>query len=275
MMKFVQGCDGSKERFVPAPSQLTLRNRLLSLLPEADFALLRHHLEPVELPRQMVLAESNRRVDYAYFPESGIGSLVAMSPQGRIAEAGLFGFEGFSPTHVALGVDRSPLKVTVQVPGTGFRVRTDLLTATAQASRTLHDLLTRYCHTVMVQISSTALSNAIHQIDERLARWLLMCHDRTEGDHIPITHEFIAQMLAVRRPSVTTALHVLEGNGLIRSERGFVTIRNRQALEDFGRDAYGLAEKEYERLIGPLKAKPKPVPERTPVRLAGTAMMRG
>ncbi len=114
------------------------------------------------------------------------------------------------------------------------------------------NLLARYIQAFGSQISFTALSNAVHSIDERLARWLLMCHDRVDGDEIALTHEFISLMLAVRRPSVTTALHVLEGYKLIRSERGRITIRDRQALETFAGDAYGKPEQEYSRLIGDL-----------------------
>lgn len=256
-----------------APGQHLIRNRLLSLLPESDYAFMRHHLELVDMPRQFVLAEPNRRIEHVYFPESGIGSLLAISPGGRMAEAGLFGFEGCSPSSLALGVDRSVHRVVMQVSGQGYRISADALTAAQEASRAVQTLLTRYCHVLSTQISFTALSNAIHQIDERLARWLLMCHDRVEGDSIAITHEFIAVMLAVRRPSVTTALHVLEGNGYIRSERGFVTIRNRQQLEEFGQDTYGRPEKEYERLLGPLRPTAKAAVERSPMR--GVPAMMG
>lgn len=111
----------------------------------------------------------------------------------------------------------------------------------------------------MVQTSYTALSNAVHPIAERLARWLLMSDDRLDGD-LPLTHEFLSIMLAVRRPSVTTALHVLEGNGFIRAARGSIVVRDRAALEEFAGDAYGVPEAEYERLIGPLRGR-VPVPD--------------
>jgi CRP-like cAMP-binding protein len=110
----------------------------------------------------------------------------------------------------------------------------------------------RFAQVQGVQTAFTALSNAVHPINERLARWLLMCHDRHDSDEIPLTHEFLSLMLAVRRPSVTTALHVLEGNRFIRAERGHVTIRNRTALEEFAGDGYGKPEAEYRRLIGPM-----------------------
>ncbi len=114
-------------------------------------------------------------------------------------------------------------------------------------------LAVRYALTLGEQIAYTALSNAVHPIDERLARWLLMCHDRSDSDDLALTHEYMSIMLTVRRPSVTSSLHVLEGNGFIRSERGYVTIRNRKALEEFAGDAYGKPEAVYRRLIGPMR----------------------
>lgn len=120
-------------------------------------------------------------------------------------------------------------------------------------SASLRTLLLRFAQVLGIQTAYTALSNAVHHVDERLARWLLMAHDRVDGESLGLTHEFMSIMLAVRRPSVTTALHVLEGNGFIRSERSCVIIRNRAALEEFAGDSYGVPEAEYERLIGPMR----------------------
>ena len=114
-------------------------------------------------------------------------------------------------------------------------------------------LLLRFVQALSTQTAFTALSNAVHQIDERLARWILMCDDRLDGADMPLTHEFMSIMLAVRRPSVTTALHILEGNRLIRAERGCIVVRDRAGLEEFAGDSYGVPEREYERLIGPLR----------------------
>ena len=125
--------------------------------------------------------------------------------------------------------------------------------AALAASATLRTTLLRYAQALSVQVSFTALSNAVHQIDERLARWILVCDDRIASGELALTHQYLSVMLAVRRPSVTTALHVLEGNGLIRAARGLITIRDRAGLEDFAGDAYGKAEREYERLLGPLR----------------------
>ena len=114
-------------------------------------------------------------------------------------------------------------------------------------------LISRYAQTLFVQTAYTALSNATHRVDERLARWILMVHDRTVGNRLLLTHDFLAAVLNVRRPSVTTALHILEGRRFITAERGQVTIRDRAALEAFAGDAYGVPEREFARLIGSMR----------------------
>ena len=119
-------------------------------------------------------------------------------------------------------------------------------------SAPLLGLMARYAQALPVQTAYAAWSNAVHPTEERLARWLPMCHDRAGGDEMTLTHEFTSVMLAMRRPSVTTSLHVLEGNGFIRSKRGVVVMRDRAGLEEFAGDGYEPPEREYERLIGPL-----------------------
>lgn len=230
----------------------TYRNRLLSLLSASDLALLALHLEPVDLPRGHVLVLPNVPAAHAWFPGGGVGSVVAISPEGHEVEAGLFGRDGLAPAPLVLGVDAVPYRVAMQIAGTGHRLPVAVLASALNDSPTLRGLFNRYLQTFITQIAYTALSNAIHQIDERCARWLLMVHDRVDGDDIPLTHESLSLMLAVRRPSVTTALHVLEGNRLIRADRGWVTIRDRAALEEFAGDAYGRSENEYRRLVGKL-----------------------
>lgn len=220
-----------------------------------DFALLSPHLEPVELPRGQVLLEPGQPVEHAWFFECGIGSIIAVSPEGHKVEAGLFGRDAVAPAALILGIDTTPYQTLVQMPGHGHRIPAAAFGSAMAASPTLRGMMNRYLQTLNTQTSYTALSNALHQIDERCARWLLMVHDRVDGDDIQLTHEFLSLMLAVRRPSVTTALHVLEGNRLIRADRGWIQIRDRAGLEDFAGDAFGRPETEYARLIGPIKVK--------------------
>ena len=233
-----------------APLQADCRNRLLALMSQEDFALLAPHLEYREMKRRDVLVEADELIEHVYFLESSIGSVIASSPEGLEVEAGIFGMEGCGPIPVVLGSDRSPHRVVIQVPDGAYRIGRLALVGAMDRSASLWGLLLRFAQIQALQSNFTALSNAVHPIDERLARWLLMCHDRCIGNEMTLTHEFLSIMLAVRRPSVTTALHVLEGNGFIRAERGLITICDRQGLEEFARDAYGRPEAEYRRLIG-------------------------
>ena len=233
--------------------QSKLCNHLLRKLAPEDFARIAPHLEPVTLHKEAVLFEPDRPVEHVVFFESGVGSIITVSPEGQRTESGLFGRDGMSMPGMASGIDRSPHQCIVQIPGAGHRLSAASLCSAVRAAPAMRDLLLRSDYALSIQTSYTALSNAVHPVDERLARWLLMCHDRVTGDELALTHEFMSIMLAVRRPSVTTALHVLEGNRFVRASRGMITIRDRHGLEEFAGDAYGRPEAEYERLIGPLR----------------------
>ncbi len=240
----------SSGKSVSVSMQSEIRNRLLASLPELEFLKLSEVLEPVDLPRGFLIVAADGVIDYVYFLCCGIGSVVTVSPDGQKAEAGMFGREGFSPTTAGVGGRSSVHEVFMQVAGHGHRVTISAFDALLPKSPTLVNLLARFIQAFATQISYTALCNVGYQVDERLARWLLMCHDRVDGNEIALTHDFISLMLGVRRPSVTTALHVLEGKKLIWSERGRITIRDRSGLEEFAGNAYGKPEEEYRRLIG-------------------------
>ena len=226
------------------------RNRLLALLPETETQKIKPAFQPIDLPRGTVIVGADRPIDYVYFLCSGIGSVVTVSQEGQRAEAGMFGREGFSPTPAGVGGTVSIHEVLMQVAGHGFRIPIKATLEALPQNPVFANLLARFIQTFASQISYTALCNANYQVDERLARWLLMCHDRVDGDEIALTHDFISLMLAVRRPSVTNALHVLEGRKLVRTERGRITIRDRKGLEEFAGGAYGKPEEEYRRLLG-------------------------
>jgi CRP-like cAMP-binding protein len=225
-------------------------NGLLSLLPDDDFSAIRPHLEIIDLPQGLVMSAPGEGFDYCYFPFSGVVSTVVVSPSGKRSEIGILGREGMSPASLALGAEDNPYLVIMQVPGQGARVPVAKMRRVLEASPGVKRLLLRWAHVAFSQTSFTALSNAIHPVDVRLARWILMCHDRVDGDEIDLTHEFLAIMLSVRRPSVTVSLHVLEGKQFIQSNRGTIIVRNRAALERFAADAYGGTEREYKRLFG-------------------------
>ncbi|MHC2021434.1 Crp/Fnr family transcriptional regulator [Methylobacterium sp. CM6247] len=229
--------------------QSAVRNRLLKAMSAEDFARLQTQLEPLDLPAGQSLTKPNARTDHLYFMEAGIASITAEGTNGRV-EVGIIGCEGVvGATPVLLGADRVPYDHFVQMPGSALRIRADVVSAAADESPSLRKLLLRYILTEMVQVRQTAFINATHEIEARLARWLLMCHDRTDGDELLLKHEFLSMMLGVRRSGVTLAMQHLEGAGRIRAKRGRVTVINRELLEEIADGAYGTPEAEYARLI--------------------------
>jgi len=228
----------------------TVCNRLLSSLSAHDFSLLEAQLEPVPLPVRTRLIEPNTPIEHVYFIEEGIASVVAATAQGRRIEAGIIGREGLTGMPILLGTDRTPHECFIQTPGASLRIRADGLRRAMATSASLHQHLLRFVQALTIQIGQTALSNGSYVIEERLARWLLMCHDRVDGDALFTTHEFLSLMLGVRRAGVTQTLKTLEDRGLISTKRGQVTVLDRAKLEAVAGDSYGVPEAEYARLIG-------------------------
>ena len=228
-------------------------NTLLNALSGDDLALLQPYLTRVPLAREQMLVTRNHSVEHVYFPEGGIASIVSDMPESGRTEVGIFGRDGVSATCLLLGSDRSPHETFMQVDGTnGLRIDTDQYLAAIEQSGTLRTMLLRYVQTVLVQAAQSTATNAHHRIEARLARWLLMCHDRIDGDEIALTHEFMSMMIAAERSGVTVTLHTLEGAGMIRSKRGRVIVVDRGKLEEMAGDSYGVPEAEYRRLIGPI-----------------------
>jgi CRP-like cAMP-binding protein len=226
------------------------RNRLLAALLPADLALLRPLLQSVPLRLRQELERPNRAIDDVYFPHVGIASVVAIQSKDTRVEVGLVGCEGMTGTAIVLGNDRSPHETYIQVEGEGQRITAPKLREAMKASDTLRDVLLRYVQVFMVQTAHTAIANARAKLDKRLARWLLMAHDRTRDDTLPLTHEFLSLMLGVRRAGVTEALHSLESQNFITVGRGQVVVLNRKGIERAAGDAYGTPEAEFRRLIG-------------------------
>jgi CRP-like cAMP-binding protein len=228
----------------------TQGNKLLSLLSKDDFSLLEPHLEPVVLGLRKYLEWPNKPIETVYFPASGFASVVAIQPSGKRLEVGFIGREGMTGLPIVLGGDRSSNATYVQVPGAGHCVDPAKLREAAGASHTLRTVLLKFVQAFGMQITQTAISNAQSALQARLARWLLMAHDRVEDDRIPLTHELLSLMLGVRRAGVTEALHALGERGLISHQRGEIVIQDRKGMRRAAGDAYGVAEAEYRRLIG-------------------------
>ena len=176
--------------------------------------------------------------------------MVARTASGHEAEVGFIGFEGMTGSSLVMGDDRAPHACFVQLEGEAIRIEAGAFNAALAASATLRMFLLRFVNALQTQAGCTALVNARLKLEERLARWLLMCDDRVPGERLAITHEFLAVMLGVRRPGVTVALQLLEGRALIRARRGEIVIRDRTGLLELANGGYGEAEAEYVRLIG-------------------------
>jgi CRP-like cAMP-binding protein len=226
------------------------RNRLLAMLPRSDFALLQPHLQLVMLDLKKDIERPNWRIESVCFMDSGIASVVAVQPDETRIEVGLIGCEGMSGTAIVLGGDQSPHSTYVQMAGEAQRIAASELRKAMIASASLHSLLLKYVQVFMVQTAHTAIANARSHIDRRLARWILMAHDRSRDDALLLTHEFLALMLGVRRAGVTEALQSLKRQKLIETGRNQVLVLNRKGIEQIAGNSYGIPEKEYRRLIG-------------------------
>lgn len=227
------------------------QNLLLNTLGEEVRNRLLAKMERIDLHRERVLAEIGQPIDTVYFPEGGVVSVIAHGDQVR-TELGLIGLEGMVGVSALLGADRSPFKSFVQVNGaTALQIEAGALRAAFEDSPKLRRMVLAYAHAFMVQLSFAIVSCAEPMMEARLARWLLMCHDRSPGDQIALTHEFMATMISAQRSGVTISLHSLEGAGMIRSTRGLVPILDRAKLEELAGTSYGQPEAEYRQLIAP------------------------
>src|ERR1700676_1369243 len=222
---------------------------ILLSLPDSDYSSLRPHLEYVSLPNHLVLHEAGGKLEFAYFPNRGLISLVVVMKDGKTAEAGIVGNEGFTGTLSAVGLSRSTLQTVVQITGDGFRVEVGALQNTLESAPHLQLMLSRYVAIRGMQVAQTAACNRLHDIGQRLARWLLMTQDRVNSGALPITHDFLATMLGTDRPTVSLAAGALQKRKLIEYTRGAVEIVNRKKLENSACECYGVI-RQYEGELG-------------------------
>jgi CRP-like cAMP-binding protein len=225
-------------------------NQILARLSAGDARLLEANLEAVDLPINRQLERRNKRTDYVYFIDSGFASVVADGGSQRSVEVGLIGREGMTGLSVVMGSDRTPHDTYMQSRGSGRRMSVAKLRNAIERSPALHGTLLKWTHTFLIQAGQTAMINVRSTIEDRLARWLLMANDRLDGDRVELTHEFLSTMLGVRRAGVTVALQLLAKRGLIQLERGGIIIADRDGLKEACNGGYGVAEAEYQRLLG-------------------------
>ena len=229
-------------------------NRLLAALPDPEFARWTPFLEPVELPLGKVLYESGVRLSYVYFPTTAIVSLLYVMTDGASAEIAVVGYEGIVGISLFMGGESTINRAVVQSAGRGFRLRASVLLQEFNRSGPVLHLLLRYTQALITQMAQTAVCNRHHTLDQQLCRWLLLSLDRLDGNSLVMTQQLIANMLGVRREGVTDAAGALQKSGLIRYQRGHITVVDRDGLERRTCECYRVVKQEYDRLLPPTRA---------------------
>lgn len=228
------------------------RNILIGSLHGDDYAALAPHLKRVHLDEGDELGRFGEAIEGICFPEAAVVSVSHVYPGGETVEIGVIGICGMVGWPALIGAKESPHRAVVQVGGgSALRIDSDVFLEIAGSRPGIESLCLRFVLAFTIQLAGAVASNLRDATEKRLARWLLMCHDRLEGDEIVLTHHFIGEMLGVRRASVTDALHVLEGEGAIRSHRSLIVVRDRPRLEAIAGPSYGFPEARYRELIGP------------------------
>jgi CRP-like cAMP-binding protein len=215
-----------------------LKNQILLAIPDSERSLLQPCLERFQFRQQSVLHEPTQKLDFAYFPNRGLISLLVATEDGKTVEAGMVGSEGVAGIPAAVGLTISPLRHVVQIPGSGFRIKVSALQSRLKSAPQLQMVLSRYAVLQGMQVAQTAACNRLHEVGERLARWLLMAADRVDSTALPITHDFIATSLGTDRPSVSLAAKVLQTKKIVQYRRGAIEILNRKKLEAYACECY-------------------------------------
>ena len=228
----------------------TPQNHLLAALPAESYERLRPNLEPMTFALGEVVYESGGPMRYVYFPTTSHISLLYTMIDGSTAEMGLVGNEGVVGIALFMGGETTPNRAMVQGSGAAFRMKAKAMLDEFKRGGEFQHLLLRYTQALITQISQTAVCNRLHSVEQRLCRWLLMTHDRTDSDQLQMTHEFISNMLGVRREGVTVAAHRLQEAGMISYMRGHIKILNRDQLLAHVCECYQVVRAEHERLLG-------------------------
>jgi CRP-like cAMP-binding protein len=218
------------------------RNRLLAALPPKDFSLIASDLKDISLAQGVVLQEAGEPVEHVYFPQTGMISLLAVMQDGREVETATVGREGGVGTITGLGSRISPHRSVVQIEGSVSRIPAAKFQAAVNASAAIRDIAVRYSDSLMMMVQQSAGCNALHGLESRLCRWLLQTRDRNDGNHLPLTQEFLSQMLGVRRTTLTLIAQDLQS----AYRRGHIEIVDRNGLEAKACECYGVIRRQSE-----------------------------
>jgi len=225
-------------------------NRLLARLPPEDYKRLLPRLKLVPLEFKQILYEARSPMDYAYFPSRGVVSALAVMNDGRAIEVATVGNEGMVGLPLLVGAKTAANRAMVQVPGEALRMGEDVLREEVNRDSHLRRLLIRYHSAFLVQVSQAVACNGLHSIHQRCCRWLLMTHDRAQSDVFPMTHELLAELLGVRRSSVSEVLQQIQEEELIHYSRGKFTVLDREGLKIGACECYTRINEEFERVFG-------------------------
>ena len=234
---------------VPTTLRIPIGNRLLASLPPAEYEVLLPHLERVHLPLDTMLYHAGDRIQYAYFPVSGMASLLSITEDGEAIEVAMVGNEGMVDVGCFLRVNIMPYQSVIQIAADALKIRADLLRREFDRGGRLQDVLLRYTHALLTHVSQSAVCNRYHKMDSRLCRWLLVARDRVKSDTFNLTQESIAQMMGAPRTGVTASACRLQDKGLIRYRRGKITIVNRQKLEESSCECYGVVREKIDQFL--------------------------
>lgn len=232
-----------------------ITNRILRSLPSATLKHILPALEPLNTVRWQVIDRVDRPIEYLYFINRGLVSFVKTMQDGRTVEVGAVGIEGVTDPNSLFTIDKAIVESIVQIPGTAFRIRRDVLRYAMAKDDALREMMQKCARFAISQLMQTAACNRLHSLEERCCRWLLIAHDSALSKTFPITHEFLAMMLGVQRAGVSIAANYLQKAGLIQYTRGRVTITNRSGLEDAACECHGAVRAELDKLFGTPKRR--------------------
>jgi CRP-like cAMP-binding protein len=238
---------GKNLRAVPAVERTNVegklvRNKVLVAMPDDEYKLMRPDLAYIDLPDHLSLHEPTQNIEFVYFPNRGMVSQVVVTKDGRTVEVGVVGNEGYVGAGLAAGLSRSSVREIIQIAGDGFRIMGNALERVLRSAPQLQVILNRHAGLQGMQISQTAACNRLHDIQQRLSRWLLMTQDRVDSGVLPITHDFIATMMGTDRSTVSMAASIMQKNGIIEYVRGEVKIVNRRKLEKSACECYAVIQ---------------------------------
>ena len=228
-----------------------VKNRLLAALPHEEYKRLQPQLELIQLSKRRTLYEAGDRIRHAYFLNSGMGSLLAITESGATVEIAMVGNEGMLGLPVVLRSHTTPYRIMIQMPGDAMRIKAEAILAEFKRGGELQDLLLSYTQALITQISQSAVCNRFHTMEKRLCRWLLIAHDRVDGDTFHLTQEIISYMMGAPRTGVTMAAGTLQDAGLIRYKRGKITILDRTGLEESACECYRIVAETLDHFLTP------------------------